>query len=59
MTGDLFVLFDKNGNYAVSYSKPNKIPAFRTEEAAKKNMKHYLGEGIHVVKYSPVEGDNS
>ena len=51
---DLFVLFDKNGNYAQSWSKPNKIPVFRTEAAAKKNISHYRGEGIHVVKYSPI-----
>lgn len=52
-TKELFVLFDQSGNYAMSWSKPNKIPAFRSEEAAKQNMKHYFGEGIHIVKYVP------
>lgn len=49
--GDLYVLFDKKRNYAKSWSKPNKIPVFRTESAAKQNIKHYYGEGIHVVRF--------
>jgi hypothetical protein len=48
---DLFVLVDKNGNYAQSWSKPNKIPAFRSESAALQNIKHYRGEEIKVVRY--------
>jgi hypothetical protein len=56
---DLFVLFDKNGNHARSWSKPDKIPVFRTEEAAKKNMRHYQGEEIRVVRYTPVEGGSN
>lgn len=51
---NLYLLVDKDGNFAQSWSKPNKIPVFRSESAAKKNMKHYRGEGLRIVKYVPI-----
>jgi hypothetical protein len=55
---DLYLLIDENGDFAVSWSKPNKIPAFRSERAARQNMRHYRGEGLHVVKYVPIKEIN-
>jgi hypothetical protein len=54
---DLFVLFDKNGDYAKSWSKPNKVPVFRTKSAAEQNIKHYRGEGIHIIKFVATGGE--
>jgi hypothetical protein len=53
MIKPLYALHDKNDEFAKSYSKPNKIPMFRTKKAAKDNMKHYRGEEIRIVKYIP------
>jgi hypothetical protein len=48
----VFILFNKDNNFALSWSKPNKIPAFRSLNRAETNMKHYQ-DADHIVEYIP------
>jgi hypothetical protein len=53
MIKPLYALHDKNDDFARSWSNAAKIPIFRTKKAAKDNMKHYRGEDLRIVKYTP------